>query len=823
MRFTIPRLRGVLIAGAAVLVLVLVAYIAVGRYRSLMVYRQLLKKSGVTLTHDTNGFTYSQSVLNRKIFTLHAAKATQLGSGKWALHDADLTLFDHAGNASDHIKGSEIDYDEAEGVARAQGVVDMELTPPRGLADGGRAVTAAGALDVATAGATKAQAVHVRTSGLVYQRKLGIATTDQKVEFRYGGMDCTALGAEFNSQASTLRLLAHVTMEGVAHGKPLHVQAQSAEMSRDSNVTVLMRPDVTSDGQSAAADKGILNLRNDGSIERLQGIDHVELRSETEMVTAARLDATLNAQTLPEKARLSGGVAMTGTDRVRPMQGSAATVDALFDAHGAPKMVTAMGGAKFSVVDRKADARGLNRSMQGTTIVAQFVAGRGRSSGRLSEVHAAGGGHAMGDSIVTVKGAGVAEARKTMQIWGDDLRLVFSANADGRSQAHTLDAAGHTMLQQDAPLGEQEMSRGDTLSVAFAPEATSGSRTSGKDGLGIASAVQSGHVTVNNRAAMKVGSTEPGASSSGYADRAEFDGATQRLTLSGNAHLEGDDALLVAPVVVIDQATEDAEASGGVEATMENKPRDGGAAGASRKAAPVTHVLAGSARFGHATKTAEFRGTDAQPARMWQDASQVQAADLLFDGGRRTFSARPAAAGGMIHAVFAGAAVAPKAGADAKPASIVRVASPRMDYNDSLREATFSGGVTMDGSTGEVHGERAVVFLTPVPKQALVQVRANPFGSGGPGGSVERAVVSGGVVMEQPGRRGTGEQLLYTAATGEYVLTGTAAAPPEVVDERQGSVTGATLLFREAGSTIVVAGGRVRSEMSVKPKADERQ
>ena len=300
MRFSIPRLRGVLIAGAALLVLVLVAYIGLGRYRSLMVYQRLLKRSGVTLTHDTNGFTYSQSLLGRTVFTLHAAKATQLGSGKWALHEADLTLFDRAGNPADHITGSEIDYDEATGVARAQGVVDMELQPPQGLANGGRAVTSAGtpadALAAAAATPKTAQAVHVRTSGLVYNRKLGIATTDQKVEFRYGGMDCTAMGAEFNSQASTLRLLAQVAMEGVAHGQPLHVRAASAEMNRDDNVAVLMKPVVSSNGQSAAADKGLLNLRKDGSIERLQGIDHVVLRSETEVVTAARLDATLNSQ-----------------------------------------------------------------------------------------------------------------------------------------------------------------------------------------------------------------------------------------------------------------------------------------------------------------------------------------------------------------------------------------------------------------------------------------------------------------------------------------------------------------------------------------------
>jgi lipopolysaccharide export system protein LptA len=612
----------------------------------------------------------------------------------------------------------------------------------------------------------------------------------------------------------------------VAHGKPLHVQAQSAEMNRDSNVAMLMRPVVTSDGQSAAAEKGILDLRKDGSIERLQGIDHVVLRSETELVTAARLDATLNEQTLPEKARLSGGVTMTGTDRVRPMEASAASVDALFDAHGAAKTVTAMGGAKFSVVDRKADARGLSRSMEGATIVATFVPGRGRTSGRLSEVQAVGGGHAMGDSIVAVKGAGAAAGRKTVQVWGDDLQLGFVADAEGRSQAHTLDAVGHTVLQQDAPLGAHAKSMGDRLNVVFAPEAKLGSKTTAKDGLGIASAVQSGHVTIENRSGMKVGSTEPGASSTGAAERAAFDGATERLTLSGDVHWRSDEAALVAPVVAIDQATEDAEASGGVQATMERKPKEGDAEAGSAKVAAVTHVRAASARFGHASKLTEFRGTDAQPAMMWQGGSQVQAATLLFDEARHTFSARPESAGAVIHAVFAGTPSAEKGGVAARPAKIVRVASPKMDYNELLHEATFSGGVTMEASQGTVKGQRAVLLMAPPAKQAGVVVRpvvgeANPFG--GEGWVVDRVVVSGGVEVEQPGRRGTGEQLLYTAATGSSVLTGTATEPPRIVDAEQGSVTGETLVFGDEGSTIVVAGGRVRSEMSARPKKDERQ
>ncbi len=66
--------------------------------------------------------------------------------------------------------------------------------------------------------------------------------------------------------------------------------------------------------------------------------------------------------------------------------------------------------------------------------------------------------------------------------------------------------------------------------------------------------------------------------------------------------------------------------------------------------------------------------------------------------------------------------------------------------------------------------------------------------------------MSGAVRVDQPGRRATGDELLYTAATGEFVFTGTPGRPPHVVDDKQGNMTGETVLFHSPDSTIVVAG-----------------
>jgi lipopolysaccharide export system protein LptA len=858
MRLSIQRLRWVLIAGALLLVGVLAMYIGYGRYRALKAYRQILAHSGVTLTHDSNGVTYSQSVQGRKIFTVRAKTESSLGNGKWALHDAEMLLYSRSGDHPDHIYGSEIEYDENEGVARAKGEVFMDLQPPQGLTNGGRAAVQPGASssshtknpEPATVKPESAQVIHVRTSGLVYVRKLGVASTDQQVEFSYGGMQCTALGAEFNSDQSILRLLANVQMDGLAHGQPLHVTATRADMDRNANIANLTNPVVTSNGRNAKADIAVISLRKDGSIKRVQGIDHVVLSSATQQITGNRLDATLNLQSIPQAARLSGDVVLVDTDPVRPKHGSASVLDVAFNAQGAPTSVVATGAAKLSMVDHKANPRGLARSMDGAKIVALFKPGQRKSSSRLTEIHATGSAHAGGESVATpAKGAVVDKTKplplKNVQLWADDLRVLFATTSDGKAQPQKLYGTGHTLLQQDAPLGEQETSRGDTLEVAFGsvPVHTV-TATPDTAGLNITSAIQTGHITIHDRAAGKVGSTEPGSISTDTSDRAAYDGSNQKLTLTGNAHLYGDNASLIAPTVSLDQRTQDTEAYGGVQATFQNAPSNaaqgstGSAASANAKPAPLTHVLSASAHFDHATQLANFYGTDAQPARMWQDASQVQAATLLFDGVRRTFSARPAKPGNLIHAIFASNPTPPKPGLSPQAASIIRVASPKMDYNDLQREAAFSGGVTIDGTMGEVRGQHAVVFLVsatkpPGDKQpdkqpaAVLQAQPSPLN-----GSIDRVIVYGSVQMEQPGRHGTGSQLLYTAATGSYILTGTPTVPPHIVDAQQGNVTGATLLFSDAGSTIVVAGdtgapkgkgGRVRTETHVSPAKEERQ
>jgi lipopolysaccharide export system protein LptA len=831
MRMSIQRLRWALVAGALLLVGVLAVFIGYGRYVALRRYQQIIARSGVSITHDSNGVTYSQSIKGKKIFTLRAKTESSLGGGKYALHDAELLLYNRNGNAADHVYGSEMEYDQNEEVARAKGEVFMDIQPPQGLANGGRSQST-----IAEPRPASGPIIHVRTSGLVYVRKLGVAATQQQVEFKYGDMTCTAQGAEFDTNGNTLKLLANVHMDGLAHGKPLHVLAARADMNRDDNVANLAEPVVTSDDRKMRADSAVIDLRKDGSIASVHGNNRVVLTDKTQQITSNRLDASLNEQSIPQTVRLSGDVVLVDSNPLRPTHGSAAAVDVAMDAQGQPTKVVATGSAKLSMVDRRSSPSGLTRSIEGTKIIALLAPGKHKSSSHLTELHAIGSAHASGQSIATqAKGLPPdhkSPGLKDLQISADDLRATFLETLDGKVHPGKLYGTGHTQLEQDAPLGEQEISNGDSLEILFAPPGSE-SAPSDRGALNITSAVQVGNVTIHDQAAEKPGSTVPKSPTDGTAERAHYDGSSQLLTLTGHTHLEGENGSIVAPTVALNQRTQDTDASGGVQATFQKAPASP-VATTNPAGEPVTHVLAASAHFEHATRLATFRGTDAAPARMWQDASQVQAATLMFDGNRRIFSARPGKPQGLIHAIFASNPAPRKPGEPIRPPSMIRVASPTMDYDDVQREATFAGGVVIEDTMGEVRGQQAVAFLTalhaPVtkPSASTSQLQPNPLN-----GSIDRVVVYGDVTIDQPGRHGTGDQLLYTAATQNYILTGTASKEPRITDAQQGTVTGATLLFGDAGSTIVVSGeqgapkgkgGRVHTETYVHPgNKEERQ
>src|ERR1700756_4153785 len=181
MRLSVERLRWGLLAGALLLVGVVVVLLSYGRYRAFEAWKQIVKRSGATITHETSGVTYSQALGGKQIFTLHAKRAVPHGDGRYTLEDGMLVLYGPNGQPTDRISGARFEYDEKQGVAHAAGEVDIDIEPPEALTRNNKANAVGGGQKAAP------QAIHVSTSGLTYVKKLGGAATDQDVAIEYAG------------------------------------------------------------------------------------------------------------------------------------------------------------------------------------------------------------------------------------------------------------------------------------------------------------------------------------------------------------------------------------------------------------------------------------------------------------------------------------------------------------------------------------------------------------------------------------------------------------------------------------------------------------
>ena len=68
-------------------------------------------------------------------------------------------------------------------------------------------------------------------------------------------------------------------------------------------------------------------------------------------------------------------------------------------------------------------------------------------------------------------------------------------------------------------------------------------------------------------------------------------------------------------------------------------------------------------------------------------------------------------------------------------------------------------------------------------------------------GKIDHIVAKDQVIITQPGRKATGDQLVYTASEDKFVLTG---GPPSIFDAEHGKITGVSLtLFRHDDRVLV--------------------
>jgi lipopolysaccharide export system protein LptA len=866
MNVSVERLRVWLLVGAGLLVMVVATFMAYAHYRAHRFLKNLPAKLGIDVRRESNNVTYSQSVEGRTVYTIHAAKAIERSDGKMTLHDVGIVLYGRKQDRADRIYGNEFEYDQKNGVVRAEGEVHIDLQAPEAADANAKRDYASGKdLHGTKPGdgitgeheSKDERLIHVTTSGLVFLQKLGVAATDKDIEFESGGMTGHAVGADYSSDTGVVVLHSAVRVSGLQHDRPVLLTASHAVLDRPGQTMVLSQAKYVSigektgegEGETVQAQHAVVHLRKDGTAERVEGEGDVTLTNGARgKIVAPRGEMTLNPQNQPVSAMLTGGVKYGSDEPLRQARGEAAEGRVAFDAKGHAQHVAMNGAVHLQEKIRSSEAAAAPWNERELNAVAVDLALTTDSAGKSLLQDAKATGDARLKVLTTAEKGGATSSAFSGDVLTAHFRRI--GNADHIAEIH---GDGHAALRKVSATGAVNTSAGDSLVAHFRPDgresgAAAKSRQAKADlldrqsGDEIADATLQGHVVMTQLPVRKPGDAAAPAEEKATAERAVYDGDSERTTLTGNVQVDDGASILWADRLVTEQQTGDAVAEGSVKASYRQ-------AGSTDE--PV-HVQAARAELKHESQIVTFHGVPGRPVRLWQAGSQVDAPVIQFDQRQKRLLAHGEGQGApmAVHTVLVrnsspangakadgvksdgtktdgaktdGARQGNSAGkvAGLGKADVMRVASRELIYSDETRKAEFTGGVEVDSGDSKMVAQQAVAYLSGGKGDAPKGVKASS-GDGFMGGSLERMLVTGRIEMEQPGRRVTGDQLVYTASDEMYVLTGTATVLPKVVDERRGTVTGTSLRFHSGDENVVVsnegsgAGQRVRTETRVK-------
>jgi lipopolysaccharide export system protein LptA len=817
---TVRRLRWGLVAVGVLLVVVLTGFIGRARYlRSRLQFD--LQKLKQHLQNDSEGVTFSPSHLGVTLYSIHAARQIRHKDGKLSLFDVGIVLCGSKGLRSDRIHGKQFEYDEKKGVMTAVGEVFIDLAPPAQTT----AKTTPARCEVTTP-LDESKIIHLKTTDLTYSKNDDVAQTPNLIEFAVHGMHGTAVGASYNSGDGIIDLWSQVHVSGLrgapGRERPVSLTAAHAEIdledgppgSEAGNTAFLNAPKLVEAGENgtetASALHATLRMSADGTPKHVDADGDVTLTGEGRgTVTSQQAAFDLSPGGQMKTAHLIGTVRFVNDLRARQEYARAEDARIAFDAEGRPVHAVMTGTVEADLI-----AGGNTRLLAGDK-VELVLAGGGKEPVEVKEAVAT----AIGGARMRLVDATILKDTKgklinglyTTNVKGDTLDAHFDTVAK-ETQLRSVDGTSRTVVERtlfDAtanggpgPMVWKQTGTGDVLKINF------GADSKGKSE--VKRAEQRGSVKLVREEPQ---TTKPDASRKGpqmqvehaEGDVAVYDKDADRMTISGAVKVSDPESALFADRVTFDQISGDATADGNVRVSyLQQGSTD-----------EPLHVLAARAIAHKATNTSEFFAGSGGEAKMWQGGSQVTAPVLDFDRTRKTVFAHGAGEGQAVKTVLVDMD-APKPGMKTRNAP-VRILSREMTYTNTTRQVNFDGLVQVNDQDGVMHAREATVDLSP--KGAGVTEKNGPIAMGG---GVDHIIATGAVTLDEPGRRAAGDRLVYTKADDTYVLTGTKSAPPRIVDQAQGTVTGDSLRFRRGDDSVEVLSGdgvqRVHTETRLKAK-----
>ncbi len=829
MRFTIERIRTLVLAAGLLLVVVLAAFLAIGKWKRPFNRRDLPKRLGIDIQQEAKGVTYTQSHGGHTIFKIHASKVVQLKNDEATLHDVRIELYGQNSNIVDRIQGDEFEYDQKTGIATAAGPVEITLMRPTASP---RPAGSGKAKAKMRAEPSPNREIQVKTSGLVFNEQTGIASTAQRVDFSSAEGSGTAMGATYNSDQGLLILDRAVELTTRQGTNPVELHARHAEFDRNTEVGHLRGATAETHGKQASAAAALIDFRADGTIERLDASGGVTVSTAAgSHLAAPRGTMLFNGENQPRSGRFEGGVTMASVNDSRQLNGTSPVMTLEFNSAGELRHAHLERGVEMEETGTEGPREQENKPVrfaaagENPEIPVRItrtwrspvadVDFRQAASGRVEPVQV----HGKEGVVLTGETRRGSQPPVPSRLAADEITGLFGP----QSTLTLLTGIGHSSMEETAANGARQTATGDRLQARFVPvnpaqgpEAPRVANSAAAWPAGasapqaqIQSAELEGHVTLFQQPAAKPGAKlEPPLRAT--AGRAIYESAGQWLHLTIHPRVEDGGMELTAGKVDVSQASGDAFAHGDVKATWIEALASGDTT-ATGSASPVTmggkgpvHAIAAEAELHQPTGKTTFNGH----ARLWQQENSISAPIIVIFRQSGTLTANTTNPSEPVIAVMLNAGAEP-AGSVKKPAghttvpSVVWVRGGNLWYSDAERKAIMRAyplpAVTAQADGVESTSAQVELYLAPsgVAKQT----------AGAASAQVERINALGHVVLTSQDRRGAGEKLAYTSSTGTYILTGTPSSPPRLTDPQRGTVTGAALIFNSRDDSVSIEGG----------------
>ncbi len=829
MRLTIERIRTLVLAAAALLLIALGVFLATARARNRLHRTDAPQPLAGEISQQSQNFDYTHNFGAHSRFRIHAIQAIQLKNDRTELRGVEIKIYGEDGAPADKITGGAFEFNQKSGVATAAGPVEMLLSQPQETAarHGDKSIDAA----AAKAHSAATRQIRVETSGVSFDRNSGLVTTAARVRFAMTAGTGSAVGASFDSQNGFLKLMQAVEIATHRGGEPVEIRAAHAEFDRDAHLGQLRNATLRfRDGEANSGQARIL-FRDDGSAAHLDAAGGFLLTTATGgRLASATATMDFDTHNQPQRGRLEGGVTMDSSAAGRTAHGTAATADLTFDAQGQLRQAHLEREVRFASDTMVAASTGIEsrgiaqngpehieRNWRSPAADVEFrtVVSQGKTQLEPARLRGADG---VTVTSQTLQGRAVENSTRMS---ADAMTGEFDVGAALRA----LTGTGHATIEQTTSTGAQQTANGDRLTAELTPAhqtpATPSRRNAETEASGVQSAEIDGHVTLFDAPAPKPGE-QPQPPLRATAGRATYEDDGQWLHLSDHPRIVEGGMELAANTVDLARQSGEAFARGGVKATWAGDEANGSTAqraDAWNQAAlggnGPAHVIADAAEFSQTTGAAIFHGH----ARLWQQANSVAAPQITLDQHQQTLTAHTNAAGDPVRLVLLNAGSretedthgqnAAKHTADRSSMEVIRVRGGDLFYSEAERRATMRGGVmgkvTAATASAQSTSDRVELLLTPAGSANHGPARdgQTQFSQA----QVDRLTAVGHVVLTAQDRRGTGEQLVYTGATGDYVLTGTPAAPPRLTDPDRGSVTGKVLIFHSRDDSVSIEGG----------------